>query len=172
MLAAGAAALLLMSCSEAPDRNAGPPKLAPKHERADMVLVEKAARRLTLLRDGRPIASYLIALGFAPVGDKVKEGDGRTPEGRYTIDFRNPNSAYHLSLRVSYPDKTDKAEAAALGVSPGGDIFIHGYPPGRDWFARIFRPFDWTAGCISVTDPQIREIWSLVPTGAPIEIRP
>jgi murein L,D-transpeptidase YafK len=113
-----------------------------------------------------------VALGFAPEKHKEREGDGRTPEGAYTIDARNPKSAFHLSLRVSYPDARDKAQAAALGVPPGGDIYIHGQPngPGK-WF--VGHPGrDWTTGCIAVTDDEMREIWSLVPTGARIVIHP
>ena len=171
---AGAAAavglLAVAACSEAPQT--GLPKPVPRSERADRILVEKAARRLTLWRKGRQLAAYDVALGFAPVGHKQREGDGRTPEGLYKINGRNPGSAYHLSLRVSYPDAKDRASAKARGVSPGGDIFIHGYPPGKDWFARWFRHWDWTAGCIAVTDAEIREIWARVPNGAEIEIRP
>ena len=160
----------LAACSEAPPT--GVPKPAPPEQRADKILVEKTARRLTLLRAGKQIATYDIALGFNPVGHKQREGDGRTPEGRYTIDGRNPGSAYHLSLRVSYPDAKDRASAQARGVPPGGDIFIHGYPPGKDWLAHWFRHWDWTAGCIAVTDAEIRDIWARVPNGAEIEIRP
>ena len=149
-----------------------PSALAPEEARADTVEVLKAARRLELKRDGRLLKSYRVALGFAPEGHKEREGDGRTPEGGYTIDARNPKSAFHLSLRVSYPDERDKAHAAALGVSPGGDIFIHGQPNGlRRWFNGHPRR-DWTVGCVAVTDAEIREIWSLVPTGARIVIRP
>lgn len=114
--------------------------------------------------------SYDIALGFAPDGDKREEGDGRTPEGRYVIEGRNPSSAYHLSLKISYPDATDRASAAARGVPPGGDIFIHGAPDW--WFLPGQPPGDWTRGCIAVTKAEIEEIWRLVPDGTPVEIRP
>lgn len=146
--------------------------MAPEAERADLVEVFKASRRLELKRGGRPIRSYRVALGFAPEGHKECEGDGRTPEGGYSIDGRNPRSAFHLSLRVSYPGPADKARAAAKGVPPGGDIFIHGLPNGlRKFFVRHPRR-DWTVGCVAVTNGEIREIWSLVPTGTRIVIHP
>ena len=103
---------------------------APPERQADLVEVFKAERRLELKREGRVLKTYRVALGFAPERHKEREGDGRTPEGAYVIDARNPKSAFHLSLRVSYPDDEDKAHAAALGVPPGGDIYIHGQPNG------------------------------------------
>jgi murein L,D-transpeptidase YafK len=146
--------------------------MAPEAEQADLVEVFKGARRLELKRAGRVLCRYRVALGFTPEGHKEREGDGRTPEGRYAIDGRNPKSAFHLSLRVSYPDPDDQARAAAKGVRPGGDIFIHGLPNGlRKLFVRHPRK-DWTVGCVAVTDGEIREIWSLVPTGARIVIHP
>jgi len=149
-----------------------PPPMAPADFQADLVEVFKRARRMELKRQGRMIRRYRVALGFAPDGHKQRDGDGRTPEGDYVLDARNPCSAFHLSLRVSYPDETDKARAAAQGVPPGGDIFLHGQPNGlRKLFVRHPRR-DWTVGCVAVTDAEIREIWSLVPTGARIVIRP
>jgi murein L,D-transpeptidase YafK len=148
------------------------PPMAPRSEQADLVEVFKAARRLELKRRGRTIRSYRVALGFAPEGHKEREGDGRTPEGRYAIDGRNPRSAFHLSLRVSYPDPQDKARAAKAGVPPGGDIFIHGLPNGLAKLLVRHPREDWTVGCVAVTDAEIREIWSLVPTGARIVIHP
>lgn len=146
--------------------------MVPQAEQADRVEVFKGARRLELKRQGRTIRTYRVALGFAPTGHKEREGDGRTPEGKYVIDGRNPRSAFHLSLRVSYPDEADKARAAAKGVAPGGDIFIHGRPNGlRKFFVRHPRK-DWTVGCVAVTDAEIREIWSVVPTGVHIVIHP
>lgn len=147
-----------------------PPPLAPVAERADAVVLEKAARRLTLFRKGAVIGVYDIALGFEPAGDKQREGDGRTPEGRYVIDRRNPNSSFHLSLGISYPDAADRAAARAAGVDPGGDIFIHGQPNALSDLITL--PGDWTAGCAAVSNAEIEEIWRLTPIGAPIEIRP
>lgn len=139
---------------------------------ADKILVEKALRRLTLFRNGKPLKAYKVALGPNPVGAKVKEGDGRTPEGLYTIIGRNPKSAFHLSLRISYPNSADKARAESLGVSPGGDIMIHGITNGFGWIGSYHRLWDWTRGCIAVTNAEIEEIWRMVPNGAVVEIVP
>ena len=151
--------------------SANPPPLAPSAQRADFVEVDKSDRELRLLRNGEVIRRYQVSLGFAPEGDKEREGDGKTPEGRYTIDYRNPNSSFHLSLHISYPDASDKQEAAARGDDPGGEIFIHGGPQ-RGIPDALWRGRDWTLGCVSVTDDEMTEIWSLVPDGTPIEIRP
>ena len=139
---------------------------------ADLIVVEKAARRMTLYRHGEVLHEYRIALGFAPAGDKERVGDGRTPEGRYIIDLKNDRSQFHLSLRVSYPNASDRREAAARGASPGGDIFIHGTPGVWEWAGPLHAIRDWTLGCIAVTNSEIEEIWALVPVGTPIEIRP
>ena len=146
--------------------------MAPAEKQADVIEVFKAQRRLDLKREGTVLKSYRVALGFAPVGHKQQEGDGRTPEGNYEIDGRNPRSAFHLSLRVSYPDAQDQSRAAAAGVPPGGDIFIHGQPNGLRKFFTGHPWKDWTVGCVAVRDREIREIWSLVPTGARVVIRP
>jgi murein L,D-transpeptidase YafK len=145
------------------------PAMARSEAQADLIEVFKADRRLDLKRAGELLKSYTVALGSQPIGHKEVEGDGRTPEGNYVIDARNPKSAFHLSLRVSYPDADDQSRAATEGVSPGGDIFIHGQPNGR---APTGPHADWTQGCIAVSDAEIREIWSLVPTGARIVIHP
>jgi murein L,D-transpeptidase YafK len=144
----------------------------PPNITADRVLVEKAARRLTLLRDGTPLKIYRVALGRAPVGSKEQEGDQRTPEGLYLIDFHKEDSDYHRALHVSYPEERDIERAAAAGVPPGSDIMIHGIRNGLGWIGAFHRRTDWTAGCIAVTDFEIEEIWRAVPDGTPIEIRP
>jgi murein L,D-transpeptidase YafK len=144
--------------------------MAPAEQQADLVEIFKGDRRMDLKRRGKVLRSYRVALGFAPQQHKEREGDGRTPEGTYSIDARNPRSAFHLSLRVSYPDDEDKAGAARLGVPPGGDIYIHGL---RHGWRKLFvsHPHkDWTTGCIAVTDREIREVWALVPTGAQVVI--
>jgi murein L,D-transpeptidase YafK len=148
------------------------PAMARSEEQVDFVEIFKAKRRMELKRNGRAVKAYRVALGFAPERHKEREGDGRTPEGCYSIDARNPRSAFHLSLRVSYPDETDKAYAAARGVPPGGDIYIHGQPNG--WRKLLVRHStkDWTTGCIAVTDREMREVWALVPTGATVVIHP
>jgi len=144
----------------------------PRDAVADRVLVEKSARRLTLLRNSSAVKTYRIALGRAPMGPKEYEGDQRTPEGIYTIDFHKPDSDYHLALHVSYPEPRDVDRAAAQGLSAGSDIMIHGLPNGRGWIGRFHRRSDWTAGCVAVTDFEIEEIYRAVPDGTPIEIRP
>lgn len=135
----------------------------------DRIVVEKSQRRMELLSGDRVVRSYGVALGFAPEGDKEQEGDGRTPEGKYLIEGRNAASSFHRSLKISYPNEADRAAAAERGVSPGGDIFIHGAP--NWWFLPGQPPGDWTRGCIAVTKRQIEEIWQLVSDGTPIEIR-
>ena len=148
------------------------PPSAPADAQADLIEVFKGERRMELKREGKTIRRYRVALGFAPERHKEREGDGRTPEGSYTVDARNPRSAFHLSLRVSYPDESDKARAASSGVSPGGDIYIHGQPNGWRKY-RVDHPAkDWTTGCVAVSDAEIREIWSLAPTGVRVVIHP
>jgi murein L,D-transpeptidase YafK len=148
--------------------------LSPAHagEKADFVLVEKAERRMTLLSEGRALKTYRIALGFNPVGHKQYDGDGRTPEGRYILDWRNPRSYNYLSIHVGYPRPDQVRAARKLGVRPGGDIMIHGIPPRYGWSCAVLRYRDWTAGCIAVCNHEMDEIWRLVPNGTPIEIRP
>jgi len=140
--------------------------------KADRILVEKAAHRLTLFSARRKLKEYRVALGFSPVGSKQREGDGRTPEGNYAIDFHKSDSAFHRALHISYPNAADTARAAEAGVAPGGDIMIHGLPNGFSALGSARRLRDWTAGCIAVTDSEIDEIWESVADGTPIEIRP
>lgn len=139
---------------------------------ADKVLIEKKARRLTLLSEGQAVKTYRIALGGAPEGPKEKEGDNKTPEGVYIIDARNSNSAYHLSLHISYPNVKDRKRARELGVSPGGQIMIHGIKNGFGWIGALHTRYNWTQGCIAVTNEEIEEIAALAPDGTPVEIRP
>jgi murein L,D-transpeptidase YafK len=137
---------------------------------ADFVLVDKSDRTLTLYAGGRPFRAIAgVQLGDQPLGHKRFEGDERTPEGRYTIDYANPDSSYWLSLHISYPDAADRAYAAARGRSPGGAIFIHGQP---NWLPAGRLPGDWTDGCIALSNAEIEELWQSVPDGTPIEIRP
>jgi murein L,D-transpeptidase YafK len=135
--------------------------------KADHVFVDKSARRLDLLREGAVIASFPVMLGFNPGGHKTQQGDGRTPEGDYLLDWRNPQSRFYLSLHISYPNAADREQAAARGVSPGGDIFIHGTPV---WYAMAGG--DWTLGCIAVANADMDVIWKAVPDGTPITIQP
>ena len=153
-------------------RRREPPPSAPAEAQADLIEVFKGERKMELKREGKTIRRYRVALGFSPERHKEREGDGRTPEGSYTVDARNPRSAFHLSLRVSYPDADDKAHAESLGVSPGGDIYIHGQPNGWCKFLVGHPVKDWTTGCVAVTDAEIREVWSLAPTGVRVVIHP
>ena len=139
-------------------------------EQADFVLVDKSDRMLWLYAGGRVIRQFSgLQFGDQPAGHKQFEGDERTPEGRYTIDYGNPQSGYHLSLHISYPNAADRAYAAAQGRPPGGLIFIHGQPNAlRD--GRV--EGDWTDGCIALANHEIEELWALVGDGTPIEIRP
>lgn len=147
-----------------------PPDMAAADEQADKILVIKSARQMQLLRAGEVIRSYDISLGAAPEGHKQFEGDERTPTGRYKIDWRNPNSIAHLSLHISYPNATDQAAAEAVARDPGGNIMIHGLPNGWGLLGTLHLMWDWTDGCIAVTNTEMREIWSLVPNGTPITI--
>ena len=151
-------------------RSGTPPPMASVDQMADAIHVDKGARQLTLLRGDAPIRSYPIALGAAPEGHKREEGDERTPEGSYVIDWRNEDSIAHLSLHISYPNAEDTAQAEARGVSPGGNIMIHGMLNGWGWLDGLQSYWDWTDGCIAVTNEDMREIWSLVPNGTPITI--
>ena len=156
------AALSLAACSGVIEQ-AGP-------VRADFVRVDKSERTRVLFAQGEAIRNFTgIQFGDAPSGHKRFEGDERTPEGRYTIDYRNPDSAYHLSLHISYPDAADMAFAEARGRSPGGEIFIHGQP-NRIPAGRL--PGDWTDGCIALSNAEIEEVWAAVPDGTPIVIDP
>jgi murein L,D-transpeptidase YafK len=136
------------------------------------IVVDKSDRRLELLSGDVPVRTYRIALGRDPVGAKVQVGDNRTPEGLYTIDGRNAESRFHRALHISYPNLRDRVNAAQLGVAPGGDIMLHGIQSGLGWVGPLHVVFDWTRGCIAVTNSEIEEIWKLVPDGTPIEIRP
>lgn len=139
------------------------------------VLVDKSDRKLFVLRDGKPFREYRISLGGMPVGHKQREGDLRTPEGVYTLDWRNPRSRYYKSIHISYPNDQDRRRAAELGVDPGGHIMLHGehYEPAmRRTLRRSATPKDWTEGCIALNNEHMDEIWREVPDGTTIEIRP
>lgn len=126
----------------------------------------KGSRKLYLMHHDQVLAAYDVDLGFSPAGHKAQRGDGRTPEGVYLIDRRNPNSDYHLSIGLNYPNATDIEVARAAGVNPGGDIFIHGEP------RKFRRQRDWTAGCIAVTNKEMEDIYAMVRDGTPIVITP
>lgn len=140
--------------------------------KADFVLVKKSERKLYLLDHGKPIKEYRIALGKAPKGHKMREGDKRTPEGRYVLDFKNENSEYYKSIRISYPNRVDAALARQFGYKPGGAIMIHGQREVSEYSPYVMQAFNWTDGCIAVTNEEMDEIWSAVEVGTPIEILP
>ena len=151
---------------------AAAPQAAAQPLRADKILIEKAERRMTLLWKGTPVRMYSVSLGGSPVGKKQCQGDQKTPEGIYSITGRNLYSAYHRSLRISYPNAEDVANARQLRCRPGGDIMIHGLPNGGRWSEKEHASTDWTLGCIAVTDLEIEESWDAVPNGTVVEIRP
>lgn len=140
-------------------------------EQADRLLIDKSDRTLWVYQDGEVIRTYRsLQFGDAPIGHKQFEGDEKTPEGHYMIDYGNPQSSYYLSLHIDYPNEQDRAFARSRGHSPGGLIFIHGQPNGMAFDERV--PGDWTDGCIALSNAQITELWALVPDNTPIEIRP
>ena len=139
---------------------------------ADLIKIEKQNRKLFLLQDNKVVKEYNVALGFEPQGRKTCQGDGRTPEGEYTILGRNPGSAFYKSLRVSYPNILDRKRAKSQGCSPGGDIMIHGIGKKMGWIGKNHLANDWTLGCIAVTNEEIDEIWKLVRDGTKVIILP
>ncbi|MCU0833364.1 MAG: L,D-transpeptidase family protein [Chromatiaceae bacterium] len=141
---------------------------------ADKVLVKKAERRLYLLKNDKPFRSYQVSLGSNPVGHKERQGDGRTPEGVYTMTWRNPKSQFRKALHISYPNANDRVQAERLGVNPGGMIAIHGQPRpnAHRELQELLSGDDWTQGCIAVSNMEIDEIWELTREGTLIEIRP
>ncbi len=141
-------------------------------QKVDRILVNKRDHKLFLMTGDKAIKTYSVALGRGGLEPKRRQGDRRTPEGTYRIDSRNQHSQFHRSLHISYPDAEDRKRAKKAGVSPRGDIYLHGLPNGQGWIGAAHRKTDWTDGCIAVTDQEIEEIWALVPNGTPIEIRP
>lgn len=131
------------------------------------IVVYKSRRQLYLMHGPDIVKLYKIDLGNTPSGAKTRQGDGKTPEGLYHISGKNPQSRFHLSLRVSYPDRQDRARARRAGVSPGGDIYIHGMGQWRNYHGT-----DWTEGCIAVADKDIEDIFSRIRVGTPILIKP
>jgi murein L,D-transpeptidase YafK len=142
-------------------------------QHADRVVVEKAKRSMHLMQNGRVLKTYRVALGGTPVGHKMQQGDSRTPEGVYTVDFRRTVSRFNLALRINYPNPQDRQVASARGVDPGGEIYIHGQPTGGVSPARLAQTGpDWTDGCIAVTNREMQEVFALVRDGTAVEIRP
>ena len=148
------------------------PDLAPQHEKADRLLVVKSERKLYLYKEDEVLRSFDISLGLIPEGPKRREGDFRTPEGSYRLAGRNPNSDYFLSIQISYPDAHDVARAHAAAVDPGGQIMIHGRPNEPKYSENRYRTWDWTDGCIAVSNSDMVDIWLMTDEATPIEIRP
>ncbi len=139
---------------------------------ADKIVVEKENRKLHLLNNGEVFRTFDIALGIAPIGDKEREGDQKTPEGLYSLDTRNPDSDYFLSIHISYPSSADRSTARRKGYDPGGAIMIHGQPNMPTFSAAYYRKEDWTNGCIAVSNSDMIDIWLMTPNEIPIEIMP
>ena len=158
-LAIAALALLISGASAA---------TAPQ---VDLVQVDKSERTLSLMANGKLVRRYSIVLGRSPEGAKTREGDRRTPEGRYVLDFKKADSSYYRAIHVSYPNAQDRARARTLGVVPGGAIMIHGQPNGRGWNNDTLQ-YDWTDGCIALSNADMTELWNLVQVPTPIEIVP
>jgi murein L,D-transpeptidase YafK len=146
--------------------------VTPGPAKVTKVLVRKAERRLYLLDGDEVVRSYRIGLGDNPSGHKLYEGDERTPEGEYTLDWRNAASDYYKSIHISYPNDNDREMASAWGLDPGGNIMIHGLPNDADGMEFAYEGLDWTNGCIAVSNEEIDEIWRLVADGTPIRILP
>ena len=149
-------------------------QLAMADERllADSVLVDKSEKKLYLLREGIKYREYSIALGPRPRGHKLHAGDERTPEGRYILDFKTEKSDFYKAIHISYPNEQDIKRASDIGASPGGSIMIHGMPNNTTLPPELVQMFNWTDGCIAVTDQDMDEIWSAIKPGTPIDIRP
>lgn len=152
--------------------NAWPTQALPADAKADLVVVHKAARRLELYRGDLLLKSYHVSLGGHPKGAKQQQGDGKTPEGEYRLDFRKAASCCHRSIHISYPGPANITAARTRGVAPGGSVMIHGMTNGFGWLGRLHLAMDWTDGCVAVTDREMDEIWRSVPDGTKIILKP
>ena len=148
------------------------PAFAFAVEKADMVLVIKSEAKLYLKKNGKVIKHYHVAFGANPKGHKLQEGDERTPEGRYDLDYKKADSSFYKAIHISYPNQADRKRAKKSGVNPGGHIMIHGQKDGFGWLAWLIQRFNWTDGCIAVSNRAMDEIWRFVDVGTPIEIKP
>ena len=138
----------------------------------DLVRVKKSAAKLYLMKSGKVVRVYHVVFGAHPKGHKLQKGDERTPEGRYVLDYKNVHSAFYKSIHISYPNKSDRERARKAHVDPGGAIMIHGQKNGLGWLTFVAQHFNWTNGCIAVSNKDMDEIWDAVKVGTPIEIRP
>ena len=146
--------------------------LAVELPKADLVLVKKSERKMYLMKNEIPFREYKVAFGANPKGHKQQEGDERTPEGKYILDYKKSDSAFYKAIRISYPNEQDKKRAQESGVNPGGLVMIHGQKNGFGWLDFITQSFDWTDGCIAVKNNEMDEIWVSVDVGTPIIIEP
>ena len=158
--------MLLLGAAGADEVRGSPPP------QADKIVVVKHQRRLVLEKDGVVLREYRVALGHNPVGHKIAEGDGRTPEGVYRVDHRNPDSRFHRSMRISSPSDADMQASYARHFEPGGEVRIHGLPAAKRWLGHKHRQTDWTEGCIAVSSEEMDEIWQAVALGTTVEILP
>lgn len=149
-----------------------PQLVAQTASKVDRIVIEKSKRTLTLMDGAKIVKTYKVAIGGQPVGAKDRQGDHKTPEGIYSVDAKNPNSQFHKALHISYPNPADRANARKLGVSPGGDVEIHGLGAKWGWIGAKHRLTDWTDGCIAVTNEEIDEIYPSIKVGTLVEIRP
>ncbi|ABK48649.1 conserved hypothetical protein [Shewanella sp. ANA-3] len=140
--------------------------------KVDLVVITKSESNMALLRDGKILKQYRIAMGDLPTGHKLTEGDQRTPQGRYILDYKKSDSAYYKSIHISYPNEEDKLRAKALGIRPGGMIMIHGQNPRSPLTPEQAQQYNWTDGCIAITNAEMDEVWKAVDEGTPIEIWP
>ncbi len=140
--------------------------------KVDYVLVNKSEKKMYLFYEGEQVKKYNVVFGGNPIGHKQQEGDQRTPEGKYILDYKKSDSAFYKSIHISYPNEDDKKRAQAKGVDPGNLIMIHGQKNGQGSLSWWSQQFNWTDGCIAVTDAEMDEIWELVQAGTPIEILP
>jgi murein L,D-transpeptidase YafK len=148
------------------------PTIAFGIEKADSILVIKSEGKLYLKKEGKVLKKYHVVFGANPIGHKQQEGDERTPEGKYILDYKKPNSSFYRSIHISYPNTDDKNRAKEKGIKPGGQIMIHGQKNGFERFSFIVQRFNWTDGCIALSNDDMDEIWNAVSVGTPIEIRP
>ena len=140
--------------------------------KADLVVVKKSERKLVLFRDGQPFREFKVALGSRPWGHKQVVGDDRTPEGHYWLDFKRVQSRFYKAIHISYPNAQDREAARERGLNPGGNIMIHGFPNNNREPEELAQRYNWTSGCIAVTNAEMDEIWASVDPGTPIEIAP
>lgn len=148
------------------------PTVAFALPQANLVIVKKSEAKLYLMKYGKVLTSYPVAFGGTPKGKKLKQGDNKTPEGRYILDYKNAHSGFYKSIHISYPNKSDRERARKAHVDPGGNIMIHGQKNGWGWASNITQYFNWTKGCIAVSNSDMDEIWKAVKVGTPIEILP